>query len=174
MALVTPLNFKKWIDDNRHLLKPPVGNKCVWEDGEYIVMVVGGPNSRKDYHYNETPEFYYQVEGDIVLKVIDEGEPKDIHIREGDIFLLPAGVHHSPQRPANTIGLVIESKRPSGMEDACVWFCESCGHKLYRENFALNNIVKDLPVIFDKFYEDDSNCTCEKCGSKMERPPKIG
>ena len=70
--LVQPINFKKWIDEHRHLLKPPVGNKCVWDGGEYIVMVVGGPNSRKDYHYNETPEFFYQVEGDMVLKIINE------------------------------------------------------------------------------------------------------
>ena len=71
MNLVQPLNFKKWIDEHRHLLKPPVGNKQVWDNGEYIVMVVGGPNNRKDYHYNETPEFFYQVEGDMVLKIID-------------------------------------------------------------------------------------------------------
>ena len=110
------INFKQWIDDNRELLKPPVGNKCVY-NGDYIVMVVGGPNSRKDYHLNQTPEFFYQVEGDIVLKIIDDGEPKDIHIREGEIYLLPPNVPHSPQRGANTIGLVIEQKRPEGMED---------------------------------------------------------
>ena len=75
--LVSPLNFKAWIEENRHLLKPPVGNKCVWKDGDFIVMVVGGPNSRKDYHYNETPEFFYQIEGDIILKIIDKGTPKD-------------------------------------------------------------------------------------------------
>ena len=115
--LVSPLNFKQWIDEHRDLLKPPVGNKCVWDDGDFIVMVVGGPNSRKDYHYNETPVFFYQLEGDIVLKIIDDGEPREVPIKEGDIYLLPPKVPHSPQRPANTIGLVIEQKRPDGMED---------------------------------------------------------
>ena len=116
--LVQPLNFQKWINEHRHLLKPPVGNKCVWDNGDYIVMVVGGPNSRKDYHYNETPEFFYQVEGDMVLKIIDNGKQVDVAINEGDIYLLPAKVPHSPQRKENTVGLVIEYPRAEGMMDA--------------------------------------------------------
>lgn len=171
--LVSPLNFKQWIEEHRHLLKPPVGNKCVWNDGEFIVMVVGGPNSRKDYHYNETPEFFYQVEGDIVLKIIDKGEPKDVHIREGDIYLLPAMVPHSPQRPAGTIGLVIESQRPDGMNDALQWYCESCNDKLYEESFRLDNIVEDMPKIFDSYYSDTEKRTCGKCGAVMEPPAKV-
>lgn len=168
--LVSPLNFKAWIDENRHLLKPPVGNKCVWDDGDYIVMVVGGPNGRKDYHYNETPEFFYQVEGDMVLKIIDNGEPKDVHIKEGDIYLLPPKVPHSPQRGANTVGLVIEMPRAEGVMDALEWYCENCGTPLYREEFALDNIVTDMPIIFDKYYSDKEKCTCSNCGHVMEAP----
>ncbi len=171
--LVSPLNFKAWIDENRHLLKPPVGNKCVWNDGEYIVMVVGGPNSRKDYHYNETPEFFYQVEGDMVLKIIDNGEQKDVHIKEGDIYLLPGKVPHSPQRGANTVGLVIEMPRAKGVLDALEWYCENCNTALYREEFALDNIVTDMPIIFDKYYSNKAKCTCSKCGSVMQEPKKI-
>ena len=172
--LVQPLNFKKWIDDHRHLLKPPVGNKQVWDNGEYIVMVVGGPNSRKDYHYNETPEFFYQVEGDMVLKIIDDkGTPIDVEINEGDIYLLPAGVPHSPQREANTVGLVIEYPRSEGMLDALEWYCENCGHQLYREEFPLENIEIDLPIIFDKYYSDTKKCTCSNCGAVMKAPKKI-
>ena len=173
MDLVQPLNFKKWIDENRHLLKPPVGNKQVWKDGEYIVMVVGGPNNRKDYHYNETPEFFYQVEGDMVLKIIDnDGKMVDVEINEGDIYLLPGKVPHSPQRKANTVGLVIEMPRPKGMLDALEWYCENCGNQLYREAFALDNIETDMPVIFDKYYSDKEKCTCGKCGTVMEAPKK--
>lgn len=171
MANLFPVvNFKKWIDDNRHLLKPPVGNKCIWENGDYIAMVIGGPNSRKDYHYNGTPEFFYQVEGDIVLKIIDDGVPKDIHIREGDVYLLPPNVPHSPQRGPNTIGLVIESKRPGDMEDALMWFCENCGNQLHQEPFLLKNIETDMPVLFDKFYNSKELCTCDKCGTHMDAP----
>lgn len=171
--LVQPLNFQKWIDENRHLLKPPVGNKCVWDGGEYIVMVVGGPNSRKDYHYNETPEFFYQVEGDMVLKIIDDkGEQIDVEINEGDIYLLPAKVPHSPQRKANTVGLVIEYPRPDGVMDALEWYCENCDAPLYREEFALDNIETDMPKIFDTYYSDDVKCTCTNCGTRMEAPKK--
>ena len=174
MNLVQPLNFKKWIDEYRHLLKPPVGNKQVWDHGEYIVMVVGGPNNRKDYHYNETPEFFYQVEGDMVLKIIDEnGKMIDVAINEGDIYLLPAKVPHSPQRKENTVGLVIEYPRSKGMLDALEWYCEGCGSPLYREAFTLSNIEMDMPIIFDGFYSDTQKCTCDSCGTVMQAPKKV-
>ena len=172
--LVSPLNFKAWIEENRHLLKPPVGNKCVWKDGDFIVMVVGGPNSRKDYHYNETPEFFYQVEGDMVLKIMDNGVPKDVPIKEGEIYLLPPKVPHSPQRGANTVGLVIESKRPEGMMDGLAWYCENCNHELHSEAFAVQNIETDMPIIFDEFYGSVEKRTCSNCNTVMEAPKKIG
>ncbi len=165
-----PINFKKWIDDNRHLLKPPVANKVVWKDADYIVMVVGGPNNRKDYHYNETPEYFHQIEGDMVLKIMDNGIPKDITIKEGEIFVLPAKVPHSPQRFKDTIGLVIEYPRDKNMLDALEWYCENCNNLLYREEFALKDIETDMPAIFDRFYSDKEKCTCKKCGSYMKKP----
>ncbi len=171
--LVSPLNFKAWIEENRHLLKPPVGNKVVWKNGEFIVMVVGGPNSRKDYHYNETPEFFYQVEGDIILKIIENGVPKDVHIKEGDIYLLPSKVPHSPQRGANTVGLVIEYQRLKGVRDALLWFCESCTTKLYEEDFTVENIETDMPIIFEKYYGDEKKRTCPNCGEVMAPPSKV-
>ena len=171
--LVSPLNFKDWIEENRHLLKPPVGNKVVWKDADFIIMVVGGPNSRKDYHYNETPEFFYQIEGDIVLKIIDNGIPKDVHIKEGDIYVLPPKVPHSPQRGANTVGLVIEYKREKGMKDALLWFCENCTTQLYEEDFTLQNIETDLPKIFDKYYGDEVKRKCPNCGHVMQPPKKV-
>ena len=150
--LVSPLNFKDWIDENRHLLKPPVVNKVVWKDAEIIVMVVGGPNNRKDFHYNETPEFFYQVEGDMVLKIIDNGVHKDVHIKEGDIYLLPAKVPHSPQRKANTVGMVIEFPRPEGVKDKLQWYSEDNGELIYEEEFMLDNIETDMPAIFERYY----------------------
>lgn len=171
--LVSPLNFKAWIEENRHLLKPPVGNKVVWQDGEFIVMVVGGPNNRKDYHYNQTPEFFYQVEGDMILKIMDGKSPKDVHIKEGDIYLLPAKVPHSPQRVANTVGLVIEFPRFKKMKDALSWYCEKCSHLLYEKKFKMENIETDLPKIFESFYSKESRRTCRKCSSVMEPPKKI-
>ena len=171
--LVQPLNFKAWIDENRHLLKPPVGNKVVWKNGDYIVMVVGGPNSRKDYHYNETPEFFYQVEGDMILRIMNNGKPEDVHIKEGDIYLLPPKVPHSPQRKANTIGLVIEYPRKKKMKDALEWYCENCNHPLYRKKFKLDDIETDMPGIFDKYYGNEKKRTCDNCGTVMQPPEKI-
>jgi 3-hydroxyanthranilate 3,4-dioxygenase len=173
MPIQRPFNFKKWIDEHRHLLKPPVGNQVVYEDTEFIIMVVGGPNSRKDYHYNEGEEFFYQLEGNVVVKIIEDGKPADIAINEGDIFLLPPRTPHSPQRGPNTVGLVIERKRETKELDGFLWFCDNCGAKLYEEYVYVSNIVTQMPPIFDRFYNDAAHCTCKQCGTKMERPVKL-
>lgn len=166
-------SFKQWIDDHRHLLKPPVGNKMVFEEtDDFIVMVVGGPNARKDFHYNEGEEFFYQLEGDITLKVMDGKKVVDIPIRQGDIYLLPPKVPHSPQRPANTVGLVIERKRNAGEKDGFQWYCENCGEKLYDEYFKLENIVTQLPPIMERFFQNKEHRTCKNCGAVMEPPVK--
>ncbi len=172
MPIAAPFNLQGWIDDHRHLLKPPVGNFCVWENTEFIVMIVGGPNARKDYHFNEGEEFYYQIEGDIVLKIIDDGKPRDLHIRAGDIFLLPPRTPHSPQRGENTVGMVVERKRAKQELDGFLWYCENCGEKLYEEYEFVTDIVKQLPPIFERFYDNSDHCTCKKCHTKMERPLK--
>jgi 3-hydroxyanthranilate 3,4-dioxygenase len=169
MPTLSPINFKKWIEDNRHLLKPPVGNKLVWEDSEFIVMVIGGPNARTDYHVNSGEEFFYQVEGNIVLKVIENGRPVEIPLAEGEIFLLPPNVPHSPRRPAGTVGLVIERKRTEKELDGFVWHCENCGAKMYEEFFELTDIIKQFPPIFDRFY-NSAHSTCKACGTKMHKP----
>ena len=137
MSIIRPFNFKKWIDENRHLLKPPVGNKVVYENTEFIVMVVGGPNARKDYHFNESEEFFYQLEGNITVKIQEDGKAVDVPINEGDIFLLPPRVPHNPVRGVNTIGLVMERKRREGEEDGLMWFCEKCNAPLYEKKFKL-------------------------------------
>lgn len=168
----TPINFKQWIEENRHLLKPPVGNKCVWENQDFIVMVVGGPNTRSDYHYDEGPEFFYQVEGDMVLKIMENGQPRDIPIREGEIFLLPPKVPHSPQRFENTVGLVVERKRLEHEQDGLIWFCEKCNNKLYEEYFHLENIETQFPPVFERFYASEEARTCSECGHVHTAPEK--
>jgi 3-hydroxyanthranilate 3,4-dioxygenase len=162
------LNLKQWVEDNRHLLQPPVNNKEIYPGGDFIVMVVGSPNERIDYHYNETPEFFYQIQGDITLKIVDDGEFKDIQIKEGEIFLLPAKVPHSPQRPAGTIGLVIEQRREKQHTDGFQWYCPNCGNKLYDEYFKLENIVKQLPETFARFNGNELLHNCNQCGHKLE------
>ncbi len=171
MAIQRPFNLDKWIEENRHLLKPPVGNQCVYKEaGDFIVMVVGGPNSRKDFHYNESEELFYQLQGDIVVRIVEDGKPVDIEIKAGDMFLLPGKVPHSPQRTEGSVGLVIEKKRENKEIDGFLWFCENCGEKLYEEYFELTDIVKQLPPVMERFYSDEDKRTCKNCGHVMEPP----
>lgn len=167
-AAYKSLNLKKWIEECRHLLKPPVGNKCIWIDTDVqhdlIVMAVGGPNARTDFHVNASEEFFYQVEGGMVLKIIDaNGRFMDIAIDEGDIYLLPAKTPHSPQRPAGSIGLVIEKKRSADEIDGLQWYCEKCQSKLYEEFFKLTNIETQFPAVFERYYNSPAT-NCRNCG----------
>lgn len=167
--LQNPFSFKGWIDENRHLLKPPVGNKVVFKDSNFIVMVVGGPNARTDFHVNETDEFFYQMEGDIFLRTVNkEGRFEEIHIKEGEIFMLPAGVPHSPQRAEGSVGLVIEKARTKDDTDGLQWYCRECGKKLYEEYFTLENIETQFGAVFDRYYNSDhGKCSCGHVNGKV-------
>lgn len=165
-----PFNLNKWIEENRDLLKPPVGNKNLYvEAGDFIVMIVGGPNARKDYHYNESEELFYQIEGSITVKIQEDGKSKDITINEGEIFLLPGNIPHNPIRPANTVGLVIEKVREgTDLIDGLMWFCDECNHQLKEYKFNLRNIEEDFLPRFKEFYNSEEDRTCESCGHVME------
>ena len=167
--IAAPFNLQAWIEDNRDLLKPPVGNKNLYQDaGDYIVMIVGGPNARKDYHYNESEELFYQLEGEILVKIQQDGQSIDVPIKAGEMYLLPAKMPHSPIRPAGSVGLVIELKRKSHMTDGLMWFCDNCNNKLHETYFELNNIEKDFLPRFKAFYGSEEMRTCSACGTVME------
>tara|TARA_Y100000996_G_scaffold158005_1_gene121878 strand:- start:151 stop:657 length:507 start_codon:yes stop_codon:yes gene_type:complete len=168
--MLPPIDFKDWIERNRNLLKPPVCNKVVYEDTEFIIMVVGGPNTRKDFHVDEGEEFFYQIEGDMVLNIFKNNKIENIRIKEGNIFLLPPRVPHSPQRFENTVGLVIERKRRDNELDGFQWYCDSCNHLLYEKFFKLENIETQLPIIFEKFWSNDEARTCNNCKEYLEKP----
>ena len=171
MPLARPFNLKQWIDEHRHLLKPPVGNQQVFTaNDDFIVMVIGGPNTRKDFHYEEGEELFYQLEGAINLKVVEDGQMVDIPICAGEMFLLPPKVHHRPERPAGSVGLVIERYRKPGEQDGFIWYCENCGHKLHEEYFALTDIVAQLPKVLGGFYASEEKRTCNNCGTVMQPP----
>jgi len=175
MRELKAFSFQEWIDANREILKPPVCNKQVFEQSDFIIMVVGGPNTRKDYHYDPGEEFFYQIEGDMLLKTMQDGKPADIPIREGEIFLLPAGIPHSPQRFADTVGLVIERKRESDEKDGFMWFCENCNEKLYEEYFHLlftgyrgNGKTTELFQLQTRFQKDYEVFYCLLCLSVLD------
>jgi 3-hydroxyanthranilate 3,4-dioxygenase len=170
MPIGPPFDLHRWIDDNRELLKPPVGNKLLFQDSAFIIMAVGGPNSRKDYHHDPSEEFFFQVEGDMVLKTVQEGQLTDVPIRQGEVFLLPPQVPHSPQRPAASVGIVVERRRNPDELDGFSWYCEHCGCCLYLERVAVRNIETQLPEIFSRFYSNISRRTCSACGTVMQAP----
>ena len=171
MPIAKPFNLHQWIEDNRHLLQPPVGNHQIYKANEdYIVMIVGGPNGRKDYHWEDGEELFYQLKGDISVKIInDDGSPETIHIREGEMFLLPPRVPHSPQRPADTVGLVIERYRNPGEVDKLMWFCEHCNHKIYEAGFELKDIGTQIKAAIQEYMASEEHRTCKNCGEVMER-----
>ncbi|MFL2585234.1 MAG: 3-hydroxyanthranilate 3,4-dioxygenase [Parvicellaceae bacterium] len=174
MEIKSPFNLFKWIEENRHLLKPPVGNKNLYVNaGDYIVMIVAGPNARKDYHYNETEELFFQLEGDILVKTQQNGKCVDVPIKAGEMFLLPAKIPHSPIRSANSIGLVIERKREPHHKDGLMWFSDKENALLYEEYFHLNNIEKDFLPVFKKFYNSEKLRTCPVSGEIMEVDPRF-
>lgn len=175
MSIKKPFNLNKWIEENRHLLKPPVANKNLYvESDDYIVMIVGGPNARKDYHYNETEELFYQLEGEITVYIQEDGKKKSMKLSAGDMYLNPAKIPHSPSRTEGSIGLVIERKRNHlFVKDGLQWYCDECNHKLHEVYFGLNDIEKDFLGHFKDFYSSEEKRTCKKCGTIMQTDPRF-
>jgi 3-hydroxyanthranilate 3,4-dioxygenase len=173
MGRLKAFNFQRWIDENQQLLKPPVGNKKIFEDGEMTVQVVGGPNERADYHDDPVEEFFYQLKGNMILKVGDKGNFYDVPIKEGDVFLLPPHVRHSPQRPAGSIGLVVEPARAEGALDGFDWYCFKCGELVHRVEIDVAHLVRDLPPLYEAFSKDEKARTCKNCGTihPGKKPP---
>ena len=165
-----PLNLTRWISEHRHLLKPPVGNAQVWANREFMVTVVGGPNARTDYHINQGEEFFHQLEGSITLRLLVDGKRHDLPIREGDIFLLPPNIPHSPQRPPNTVGLVLERQRRAEELDSFLWICDHCDAELYRETLHVTDITTQLAPIFARYWGEPAHHTCLSCGQVHIKP----
>ena len=164
-------SLKGWIDEHRHLLKPPVGNQVIWKNTDFMVMIIGGPNHRNDYHINPTEEFFYQLEGDMILRIIEEdGTRRDVFIKEGEIFLVPPQVPHRPTRKADTVGMVLEYTRPKGENDHFVWFCDKCNEKIHDADFYLTDLATQIKPVFEEFYGSEALRTCKKCGTVKDVP----
>jgi len=173
MSKLAAFNLMGWIEEHRHLLKPPVGNAIVWEDTEFIVMIVGGPNRRNDYHIDPAEEFFYQLEGDMVLRVMEDEGPRDIPIRAGEVLLLPAHVPHSPQRVANTVGMVVERRRKDDEIDHLRWYCEGCNEVLHDAKLHVKDLGTQLKPIIESFYGDEALRTCNRCHAVLQPPAEV-
>lgn len=170
MTQLKAFSLKSWIDAHRDDLRPPVGNRRLFREGDFIIMAVGGPNQRSDFHLDPGEEFFFQLEGDMLLKVVQDGRITDVPIRAGEVFLLPAHVPHSPQRFPNTVGLVIERVRRPGELDGLAWYCENCHAELYREEFELTDIETQFPPVFERYYASLAHRSCRQCGT-VQQPP---
>ncbi|KAI8911872.1 3-hydroxyanthranilic acid dioxygenase [Gorgonomyces haynaldii] len=164
------VNLWKWIEENKDKLQPPVNNYCLWDEKDFTVMIVGGPNKRTDYHVNPTEEWFYQVKGDMLLKTVQNGKFVDVEINEGEMFLLPGNVPHNPCRFEDTVGIVLERKRPEGSLDSLQWYCDGCQEIVYKESFYCTNLGTQLKPVIEKWAQDPSIRKCKKCGH--ENPHK--
>ena len=169
-TVLPPINLLKWVDEHRHLLKPPVGNHYLYDGDDFFVMIIGGPNARNDYHVTASEEFFHQIKGDIVVRIRENGEIKDIPIREGETFFIPPNVPHSPQRGPGTIGLVVERVRPPGETEHLVFYCEKCGEVVHDMEFDCKDIVEHFRDSMEAFWLDDDLATCRHCGTRVTKP----
>jgi 3-hydroxyanthranilate 3,4-dioxygenase len=162
------LNLQKIIEENKDLLKPPVNNKVLWEDSEFIVMLLGGPNRRRDFHVDPSDELFYQIKGNCYVECInDKGEREVVTVREGEMFMLPANVPHSPHRVKDTYGIVVERKRKQGELEDFVWFCDKCNHEMRRVTIQLTNIEVQVKQAIEEFNSSEELRTCKNCGYVM-------
>ncbi|MEB3205232.1 MAG: 3-hydroxyanthranilate 3,4-dioxygenase [Candidatus Sericytochromatia bacterium] len=168
----TPVNLQDWLTAHRDQLKPPVGNKCLYQGEDLIVMAVGGPNARKDYHIDPYEEYFHQLEGDLLLKLLVDDKPVEVRVREGETLLLPRRVPHSPRRGPGTLGIVIERPRQPQDQDGFLWACEACGHKLHEVTLPVSDLETQLKEAFATYWSGDPALrTCGSCGTVMEPPP---
>ncbi|MDX2132306.1 MAG: 3-hydroxyanthranilate 3,4-dioxygenase [Planctomycetota bacterium] len=180
--ILPPLNLQKWIRQNAKDLQPPVSNKQLFTDSpDVILFVSGGPNTRNDFHVNPTEELFYQLKGDIAVRLrpLDGGKPYDQVIREGELFLLPRWVPHRPQRPKGTVGLIVEFPRGKDargrpQQDGLRWYCPACDELVYEARWVLKRVDEDLKVIMHDFWDGpEKRRTCKACGTVIQRAGAI-
>lgn len=173
MGVIKPIDLWNFIEVNKELLKPPVNNKVVWKDAELMFMILGGPNKRRDFHVDPSEEIFYQLKGDCYVEIMnEEGKREVITVKEGEVFLLPPHVPHSPHRVDDTIGIVIERNRKEGELEDFAWYCDECDHEMYRATIQLTNIEKQVKEAIHEFNNNLDLRTCKHCGYVMPEEVK--
>ncbi|XP_014689194.2 3-hydroxyanthranilate 3,4-dioxygenase isoform X3 [Equus asinus] len=169
-AMERLVRVKTWVEENRASFLPPVCNKLLHQK-QLKIMFVGGPNTRKDYHIEEGEEVFYQLEGDMVLRVLERGKHRDVIIRQGEIFLLPARVPHSPQRFANTVGLVIERKRLKTELDGLRYYVGDTTDVLFEKWFYCEDLGTQLAPIIQEFFSSEQHRTGKPNPNQLLKEP---
>jgi 3-hydroxyanthranilate 3,4-dioxygenase len=173
MELLSTYHLKKWVQENQSYFNPPFRtNKLLVHHKDFLVMVLRGPNTRLDFHIEPGDEFFYQVEGDMELHLKPEGERRQVvQIKEGEIFVCPGGLAHSPRRFDNTWGLVIERKRRLGEKEEFAWFCEKCDELVLSRIMDPDNIPAQVSQVYQEFNDNDQLRTCLACGYVFPTTP---
>ncbi|MBT8486535.1 MAG: 3-hydroxyanthranilate 3,4-dioxygenase [Phycisphaerales bacterium] len=171
--VLPPIDLLKWVAEHRGDLKPPVGNKYLYDGAGFFVMVIGGPNARNDFHKTDSEEYFFQLKGDIVVRIIEDGKIRDVPVREGETFFIPGGVPHSPTRPPGTIGVVVELRRPPGETEHLQFYCEQCETLVYDKEFDCADIVEHFAEAMEEFWADPKLSTCRGCGTRVTKPTPI-
>ena len=169
----SPINIEKWIEENAEKFKPPVSNRYLYDGRDFFVMVIKGPNARNDFHLVDSEEYFYQFKGDIKVRIREGDRIVDHIVREGETFFIPPNVPHSPQRPPNTVGLVVERQRGRGEKEHVIFYCENCGALVEDIHFDCKDIVDHFSKAMLEFWSDDARRTCKKCGKKVEKAQPV-
>jgi 3-hydroxyanthranilate 3,4-dioxygenase len=164
MKPLVPRGLWQWIEEQRQAFEPPVGNKVIWEDSQFTAMVVRGPNARRDFHVDPSDEIFFQLRGDIVVETIEDGRRRDHVVREGELLLVPALTPHSPHRPTDTWGLVIEIRRRPDQTESLRWYCERCDTLLHDVTMHVADIEGELRAAIEAFDASVERRTCRACG----------
>lgn len=172
-SVQAPLNLNAWIEENRHLFKPPVSNRYVYDGRDFFVMVIMGPNARNDFHQVDSEEFFYQLKGDIKVRIREGDRIVDHLVREGETFFIPANVIHAPVRPPETLGLVVERRRPPGETEHVIFYCPNCEALVEDIHFDCADIVQAFSQAMLDFWKDDARRTCKDCGAKVEKAEPV-
>ncbi len=172
-SVAPPINIMKWVEANRDKLRPPVGNKYLYDGNDFFVMVIGGPNARNDFHQTNSEEYFFQLKGDIIVRILEGGEIKDVIVREGETFFIPSNVPHGPTRPPGTIGIVVERRRPPGETEHQQFYCRNCGQLVYDKEFDCKDIVEYFAQSMEEFWADSGLNTCKNCGTPNGKPTPI-
>jgi len=164
------VHVPSWVEKNRHLMVPPVSNKYLFSGQDFFVMLIAGPNARNDYHMTNSEEFFMQLKGEVSIRVRDAHGIRDIALREGEALYIPGGVPHRPQRGPNTLGLVVERRRPATETEHIIFYCEKCEALVYDKEFACADIVKHFREAMEAFWADPTLCICPSCGTRVVKP----
>jgi 3-hydroxyanthranilate 3,4-dioxygenase len=167
-------NLWAWVEQYRQAFEPPVGNKVIWEDSQFTAMIIRGPNARRDFHVDPSDEIFYMLKGDMVLEYLQGGARREQRIREGELMLVPAFTPHSPHRPPNSWGLVVEVKRRPEETESLLWLCERCDAKLHQVTMHVADIERELKAALEAFDASPALRTCRHCGHvQPEKAPVL-